>query len=237
MTRYVLVPGAGGSGWYWHRLMPELTRRGHQAVSVDLPGADPDAGLVEYRERIVAAAGSLGGSVTLVAQSLGAFSAPLACAHVPVEALVLVNPMIPAPGETAGQWWDAVGWQAACRAMAERDGRPEPDVTDLDTLFFHDLPPDLLALMGENPHAAAESPAVFAQPWPLAHWPDVPTTVLSGVEDRLFPIELQRAIARARLGLDPQELAGGHLVALSQPEALADLITSGSRPTRSANAP
>jgi pimeloyl-ACP methyl ester carboxylesterase len=204
-------------------------------VSVDLPGGDPDAGLVEYRELIIAAARALGRSVTLVAQSLGAFSAPLACAHVPVEGLVLVNPMIPAPRETAGQWWAAVGWEAACRAMAERDGRPEPDLTDLDTLFFHDLPPDLVALMREDPRAAAEGPAVFAQPWPLARWPDVPTRVLSGVGDRLFPIELQRAVARARLGLDPEELPGGHLVALSQPEALAELMISGSRPSRSAN--
>ena len=25
---FVLVPGAGGRAWYWHRLVPELQRRG-----------------------------------------------------------------------------------------------------------------------------------------------------------------------------------------------------------------
>jgi pimeloyl-ACP methyl ester carboxylesterase len=225
VTSYLLVPGAGGSAWYWHRVVAELTRRGQNAVAVELPGSDPSAGLEEYRDLIVAASAGLGKSVTLAAQSLGAFSAPLACDQVAVAELVLVNPMIPAPGETAGQWWDSVGWRAAAREMARREARPEPDVNDLETLFFHDLPPELLELMRANPEAAAESAAVFAEPWPLSSWPEVPTRVLSATDDRLFPVELQREVARARLGLNIETLPGGHLVALSQPAALADRIT------------
>jgi pimeloyl-ACP methyl ester carboxylesterase len=226
MSRYVLVPGAGGQGWYWHRVVSELTSRGHAAVAVDLPGAEPSAGLEEYRDLIVAAARHSGEPVTLVAQSLGAFSAPLACGSVELDELVLVNPMIPAPGETAGQWWDAVGWQSAAAAMAEREGRPAPDVMDIETLFFHDLPPDLVEVMLSSPDAAVEAPVVFAQPWPLPSWPDVPTRVISGADDRLFPIELQRVLAHSRLGLEVAELPGGHLVALSQPALLADRITN-----------
>jgi pimeloyl-ACP methyl ester carboxylesterase len=203
----------------------ELSHRRHEAVAVELPGADPAAGLEEYREAIVAAAADLGDPVTLVAQSLGAFSAPLACGSIDVEELVLVNAMIPVPGEAAGQWWDAVGWRDAAQAMAERDGRPQPDVADLDTLFFHDLPPELVEVMRAEPEAAVEGPTVFAQPWPLPGWPDVPTRVLSATDDRLFPVELQRTVARERLDLDIQELPGGHLVALSQPLPLTDHIT------------
>jgi pimeloyl-ACP methyl ester carboxylesterase len=225
MTTYVLVPGAGGSGWYWHRLAAELSRRGHRAIPVDLPGPDPLAGLTEYRDRIVAAARAVGGPVTIVAQSLGGFSAPLACDHVPVQRLILLNAMIPRPGETAGEWWDAVGWRTEARAAARQEERPDPDVTDLDTLFFHDLSPDLVAVMRSDQAAAEEGPAVFSQPWPLAAWPDVPTTVISGRDDRLFPISLQRRVARQRLGLDVNTLMGGHLLALSQPVALADRIT------------
>lgn len=224
MTNYVLVPGAGGSGWYWHRVVAELAERGHQAVPVDLPGADPVAGLPEYRDLIVDAARSVGGPVILVAQSLGGFNAPLACEHVAVDRLILVNAMIPQAGETAGEWWEAVGWQAEARASAERDGRPEPDVNDADTVFFHDLPPDLADVMRSDPKAGAEGPAVFTQPWPLAGWPDVPTTVLAGRGDRLFPLALQRRVARQRLDLGVEELPGGHLIALSQPVALAEAI-------------
>ena len=34
---FVLIPGAGGAAWYWHRVVPELRARGHEAVAVDLP--------------------------------------------------------------------------------------------------------------------------------------------------------------------------------------------------------
>jgi pimeloyl-ACP methyl ester carboxylesterase len=173
-TDFVLIPGAGGQGWYWHLVQAELVRRGHRAVAIDLPGADPAAGLPEYRDLIVAAARTFAGPVTLVALSLGGFSAPLACEHVPVERLILVNAMIPRPGEPAGEWWDNVGWQAEAQAAADRDGRQKIDVTDLETLFFHDLPAPLVEQMRANREAADESPAIFGQPWPLAAWPQVP---------------------------------------------------------------
>jgi pimeloyl-ACP methyl ester carboxylesterase len=77
--------------------------------------------------------------------------------------------------------------------------------------------------------AFAEEPAgpplgVFAQPWPLAAWPDVPTRFLQGRDDRFFPLEFQRRLARERLGLDVEELPGGHLIALSRPRELADAL-------------
>jgi pimeloyl-ACP methyl ester carboxylesterase len=226
-TDYVLVPGAGGQGWYWHLVQAELARRGHRAVAVDLPGADPATGLPEYRDLIVAAARTFTGPVTLVAQSLGGFSAPLACDHLPVDRLILVNAMIPRPGETAGEWWDNVGWQAAAQAAADRDGRPKVDVTDLGTLFFHDVPAPLVEQLRANREAADEGPAIFGQPWPLSAWPKVPTEVLSGRDDRFFPLSLQRQVARERLGLEAKEIPGGHLAALSHPAALADQIVDG----------
>ncbi len=222
---YVLVPGAGGRGWYWHRVAAGLRRRGHRAVAVDLPGADPEAGLPEYRDLIVSAARAASGPVILVAQSLGGFSAPLACEHVPVARLVLVNAMIPRPGETAGEWWDDIGWREEAQASADRDGRPPVDVSDLDTLFYHDLPAPLVEVMRADPGASAEGPAIFGQPWPLTAWPDVPTEVLAAREDRLFPLPLQRRVARERLGLDAGELPGGHLTALSHPAELAGRLT------------
>jgi pimeloyl-ACP methyl ester carboxylesterase len=45
--------------------------------------------------------------------------------------------------------------------------------------------------------------------------------VIAGRDDRLFPLEFQRRVARERLGLDVVEVPGGHLAALSQPEAVA----------------
>ena len=103
MSTFLLVPGAGGAAWYWHRVVPLLRDAGHRAIAVDLPGADPDAGLPEYAELVVGAADGAD-EVVLVAQSMGAFTALPACARLPVRRLVLNNAMIPLPGETAGHW-------------------------------------------------------------------------------------------------------------------------------------
>jgi len=118
---FVLIPGAGGTAWYWHRVVPLLRQAGHEAIAVDLPGDDPAAGLPEYTDLVVSAIGGRG-NVVLVAQSLGGFTAPLVAARVPVASLVFVNAMIPRPGETPGAWWDDTGWAGARVAAAGQGG-------------------------------------------------------------------------------------------------------------------
>jgi pimeloyl-ACP methyl ester carboxylesterase len=52
----------------------------------------------------------------------------------------------------------------------------------------------------------------------------VPTRVLAGRDDRLFPAAFQRRVARERLGIEADEIPGGHLVALSNPRELVDRL-------------
>lgn len=86
MSTFVLVPGAGGAAWYWNRVIPLLQRAGHEAVAVDLPGDDENAGLLEYARLVVAAIGE-SDDVVLVAQSLGGFTAPWCALKLPSESL------------------------------------------------------------------------------------------------------------------------------------------------------
>ena len=72
----------------------------------------------------------------------------------------------------------------------------------------------------------AQSGRPFEDPWPLSGWPDVPTRVVAGRDDRFFPIGFQRRVAEERLGLPVDEVPGGHLVALSRPAELADRLVS-----------
>jgi pimeloyl-ACP methyl ester carboxylesterase len=224
MSTYVLIPGAGGDPWYWHRLEPLLRERGHDVVAVGLPAADESAGLQRYADSVVEAAGDRT-DIVLVAQSMGALTAPLVCDRLPVTRIVLVNPMIPKPGETGGDWWANTGQEKAGRDLAQREGRDPDAPFDPLVTFFHDAPPEVVetALAGPAPEQAGRP---FGDPWPLAAWPDLPTTVLSSTEDRLFPVEFQDRIARERLGITPRRLPGGHLVALSRPAELAQLILS-----------
>ena len=55
MTTFVLIPGAGGQAWYWHRVVPRLRFRGHDAVAVDLPSGDEEARLDDYVRTVVQA--------------------------------------------------------------------------------------------------------------------------------------------------------------------------------------
>jgi pimeloyl-ACP methyl ester carboxylesterase len=224
---YVLIPGAGGAAWYWHRVESALRKRGHDVVAVDLPADDDAAGLPEYADAILAAIGGRQHDVVLVAQSMGAFSAPLVCAQRPVALLVLVNPMIPAPGETAGDWWANTGQAAAMRANDAREGRsaaagPGDPAFDQDVYFLHDVPEHVAAAGAAHRRRQAGTP--FGQPWPLAAWPAVPTRMLTGRDDRLFPAQFQRRLAEQRLGITPDEIDGGHLVALVHPARVADYL-------------
>ena len=219
MSVFVLIPGAGGMAWYWHRVVPELQARGHQAVAVDLPGADQQAGLPEYTGTVIGAI-SDHDHVVLVAQSLGGFTAPMACARAPVDLLVLLNAMIPLPGETPGQWWEATGSPAARVEAAQARGYAEE--LDLDAYFLHDVPAEVAAAGAD--HERPEADIVFSQPCDIERWPDVTTRVLAGADDRFFPLEFQRRVARDRLGIRADVIPGGHLLALSRPVELVDRL-------------
>jgi pimeloyl-ACP methyl ester carboxylesterase len=222
MATYVLIPGAGGSAWYWHRLAPELRERGHGVIAVELPADDASAGLAEYADAVVGAIGDRG-DLVVVAQSMAGFTGPMVCERLSVDMLVLLNAMVPKPGESPGDWWATTGHAHARAEQAARDGRTLADDPDLLDAFFHDVPPDVTAEALAR-GAPEQSGTPFRRPWPLQAWPDVPTRVLQGRDDRFFPVEFQRRIAEDRLGITPDEMPGGHLVALSRPKELAERL-------------
>ncbi|MGI5154283.1 alpha/beta fold hydrolase [Microbispora sp. CA-102843] len=224
MATFVLIPGAGGNASYWHRLVPELRNRGHEAIPVELPAADDSAGFDEYADVVVKAVGDTPRPV-LVAQSMGGYTAPLVCLRLPVALVVLLNAMTPRPGETAGEWWDATGQAEAMAEQAAREGRAASDGVDPLIHFFHDVPPEVTRkILADGETVQSGTP--FTRQWRLDRWPDVPTRFLQGREDRLFPLEFQRRVVRERLGIEVDEMPGGHLVALSRPVELADRLVS-----------
>jgi pimeloyl-ACP methyl ester carboxylesterase len=224
MVSFLLVPGAGGDAWYWHRVVPALAARGYDAVGVALPAGDDSAGLPEYADAVVAAAGARS-DLVLVGQSMAGLTIPLVCDRRPVRMLVLLNAMTPRPGESGGEWWGNTGFEQARRDQAERDGRRIEDDPELLDAFFHDVP----AEVSQEAFARGEPPqsgTPFAAPWPMAAWPDVPTRFLAARDDRFFPVEFQRRVVSERLGIPVDEMPGGHLVALSRPVELADRLVA-----------
>jgi pimeloyl-ACP methyl ester carboxylesterase len=223
MATFVLIPGAGSTAWYWHLVEPELRSRGHDVIAVTLPCDDDAAGLAEYNDTVVDAVGDAAGrpDLVLVAQSMGGFTAPLVCERVPVALMVLVAAMVPAPGESPGEWWTNTG-QAEAKHEAAVAGGWVADEDDPAALFLHDVPADVIA--ESEAHLREQSGTPFEKPWPLAAWPDVPTRFLLCRDDRFFPADFQRRVVRERLGLVPDEMDSGHLPALAHPVELADRL-------------
>jgi pimeloyl-ACP methyl ester carboxylesterase len=181
-------------------------------VAPDLPAGDPSATLSTYADAVLDALDGRTEPV-VVAQSFGAFTAPLVCDRTQCRFLVLVAGMVPSPGEPPDDWWTATGYQADAPGQYD----------DAIETYYHDVPRELAeeALRRERDHPSA---AAGREPWPLSAWPDVPTRVLLCRDDRLFPASFLRRVAKERLGIIPDEIDSGHCVALSRPAKLADRL-------------
>jgi pimeloyl-ACP methyl ester carboxylesterase len=159
----------------------------------------------------------------VVAQSMGGLTAPLVAARIPVDLIVLLAAMVPVPGEAPTDLWGNTGLAEDRRILYEREGWGDPGEIDVVRDFLHDLPPSVLAEALARPERD-QSWTPFEDPWPLDRWPEVPTRFLLARDDRFFPADHQRRVVPERLGIVPDEMPGGHCVALSQPVALADRL-------------
>ncbi|WP_432491265.1 alpha/beta fold hydrolase [Kineococcus gypseus] len=235
MTTFALVHGSGDGGWAWHLVQRALRERGHDAVAPDLPNDRDDATWDECVDAVVQAVHGAGGgsAVVVVGHSSGGFLVPLVAQRLGAALQVFVAGMVPRPGESAEQWFGAVGWRAAVAGAARADGgltgHPDPLVT-----FHHDVPADLAreALARERPTSARLGRA----PWPAASLPPIPARYVVTTRDRFLPPAVQRRVAAERLGLAaPDEVEAGHCVVLSRPVALAALLAGhAERPDRTA---
>ena len=211
MTTYALIHGAYDVGWYWHLVERELQERGHRSVAPDLPIEDDDASLQDHAQSVVDAIDEVhdGGELIIVGQSWGGYIAPIVAHLAKADRLVLVAPMVPKPGETDEDMWKATGWTFP---QGEADA------------FYHDVDPALAAEAKSRERDQSETTS--REPWPLDAWPSVPTHVIIGKNDRFFPADWLRGVVRERLGIEPDEIACGHTVALSRPRELVELMES-----------
>jgi pimeloyl-ACP methyl ester carboxylesterase len=224
MATFVLIPGGGGDPWEWHLLAPELEARGHEAIAVRLPAEDDGAGWSEYADVVVHAVRERD-EVILVAESMGGFTAPIVCTRSEVRLLVMLNAMIPVPGETFSEWWSNTGSGPERKAYHASIGLEPGDADKDEEIYYHDVSTEVRAeAMARTWQDQSMTP--LDEPWPLRKWPAVPTRVLVGRHDRMFPLDFQRRIARERLDLEVDEIDGGHMLALSNAAELAERLDS-----------
>ena len=153
MATFVLIHGAGDVGWYWH--LVEANCAAADKMSWRRPSVRERRsrafGLRRHRHH------GLGDRTDLivVAQSLGAFTAPLVCARKKAALLVLVAGLVPAPGEAAADWWADTGYD---------DEAHKHYANDIE-LFYQDVPAELAAEALRRGRRLSETAA--RDPWPL----------------------------------------------------------------------
>jgi pimeloyl-ACP methyl ester carboxylesterase len=227
MASFVLIPGAGADPRVYDATIEELRGLGHAALAPELPLGDPHARPSDHADAVARAVPE-DREIVVVAKSLGAFTGPLVAERTPVAMLILIAPMIPRPGETAGAWWENTRHAEAIAPLLERHGPTRdwgPDA--IDEVFLHDVDPEVAA--ANERFSGTPGEGMFTEPWPLQAWPDVPVRVLIPREDRLFPLDFQRRVTRERLGLEIDEMAGGHLPMLSRPAQLSERLVELAR--------
>jgi thioesterase domain-containing protein len=213
---FALVHGAWHGGWCWERLAPELERAGHDVVAPDLPCDDPEAGLEAYAGTVLDALAGAGGDVVLVGHSLAGLTVPLVAAARPVARLVLLAALLPEPGRSL-----------ADQLRADKDVLlAAPDLADealTTSVFYTDSDPGTARQAFARLRPQARAPQV--QPSPLAAWPDVPSEYVVCTRDRMVSPAYGVRAAAAR-SIPVRELASDHSPMLSQPRALAALLTA-----------
>ena len=188
IRRAVLVHGAGGGGWEWN-----VWRRVFAAVAVDVhaPDLQPVAGGLaatgfdDYVAQVRAALEAVPGPRALVGASLGGLLA-LACADA-ADALILVNPLPPAPWADrlpARDWPDSVPWRRNARLASTR--RALPDSDDATALFAFRRWRDESGAVLRHAHAGLVLDA-----------PACPTLCIASSQDEDVPPGLTAELARA----------------------------------------
>lgn len=198
----LLVHGAGGGAWEWNRWREVFRAQGIGTDALELQPAP--AGLAatvlhDYLAQVRAALHALPRPRVLVGASLGGLLALLAADD--ADALVLVNPLPPAPWHArlpAREWPDVVRWQGDARLASTR--RAMPDADDASALFAFR-------------HWRDESGAVLreAHEGVVANRPECPTLLIASAQDEDVPPAAIVAMADAWSVSRLQTLSASHV--------------------------
>jgi pimeloyl-ACP methyl ester carboxylesterase len=229
----VLVHGAFADGSSWNGVIERLQ---HQGYSVVAP-ANPLRGVAADSAYPASVVNQLDGPVLLVGHSYGgAVITNAATDATGVVGLVYVAAFAPDSderlGEVAASSKDSLlGTAQVQRAYPTGRGTetaPEfpVDPARFREVFAADLPAEQAAVMAatQRPVAAAAFSDVSGPP----AWKSLPSWAVVATADKAAGTDIVRSMAR-RAGADIVEVEGSHVIMVSQPQAVTDLIVKAAR--------
>jgi pimeloyl-ACP methyl ester carboxylesterase len=234
----VLVHGAFADGSSWNMVIERLQAKGYtvQAPAIALRGVTVDT---EYLSSVVK---QIEGPVLLVGHSYGgALISNVDASN--VVALVFVAAFAPDTDEALGDVTPDSKDSILSTALVQRDyptdagGATAPelfiDPAKLREVFAADLPEERTSLMAATQRPVAA--AAFGDRTGTPTWKSVPSWAVVATKDKAAGADLVRSMAR-RAGADITEVESSHVVMLSQPRAVTDVILMAAESVRGTTA-
>jgi pimeloyl-ACP methyl ester carboxylesterase len=224
----VLVHGAFADASSWNGVIERLQAKG---VTVTAP-ANPLRGLAIDSAYISSVIEQTRGPVLAVGHSYGgAVISNAATAARNVVGLVFVAAFMPDEGERLGEVAadsrDSVLMSALVplHYPAPNDGEPAVefaiDPAKFQQAFAADVPADRTAVMAATQRPVAE--LAFSEPSGAPAWRHLPSWAVVAAGDRAAGADLVRSMAQ-RAGAAITEIEGSHVIMVSQPQAVTDVI-------------
>jgi pimeloyl-ACP methyl ester carboxylesterase len=219
----VLVHGAFADGSSWDRVTPLLTEKGYRVIAVHQPLSSLDADVAATRRAIEVAEGP----VLLVGHSYGGFVITQAGTHDKVAGLVYVGAFAPDDGESVNSLFKgkpAPEWVKT--AVVDSAGFAWLPQATVATQFAADLPADEIDLLTSKQGPIALKN--FDDRIEVAAWRKKRSWFVLPDQDRMIDPEAQSTMAR-RAGAKLTSIRASHVVMLSRPREVADVILTAAR--------
>lgn len=222
----VLVHGGFVDGSGWQGVYDALTADGYRVAIAQNPTLSLEDDAAVTRRLI----DGLDGPVVLVGHSYGGAVITEAGLHDNVASLVYIAAFAPDKGESVNTL--IAGFPA--------EGPQPPILPPTDGFLFLDRDKFHASFAGDLPAGLAAFMADSQVPWGVnalggtiseASWRIKPSWYLVTTDDRMIPPPAQRAMAE-RTGATVTEVPASHSVYVSQPAAVAALITQAATATR-----
>lgn len=228
----VLVHGAFADASSFARVIPELLADGLPVVAP----AVPNRSLVGDSAYIASVVRQIPGPVVLVGHSYGGAVITVAGVEENVKGLVYLAGYALEEGESLGElqgrFPDSDLASALVYTPFPLEGSTEQgtdvsvDPARLPQIFAADVEPELARVLAVSQRPLAAQ--AFSEPAPAAAWKTKPSWGLIATADHTINPEVER-FGYQRAGMTVVEVASSHLVMLSQPKQVADLIREAVR--------
>jgi pimeloyl-ACP methyl ester carboxylesterase len=234
-----LVHGAFADASSWSGVIERLQ---HQGFTVVAP-ANPLRGVMTDSAYLASVVNQLDGPVLLVGHSYGGALITNAASDASnVVGLVYVAAFAPDTDERLGDVTASSKDSILMTALVERDyptGRDGETATEfsvdparLREVFAADLPAEQAAVLAaiQRPVAAAAFSDVSGPP----AWKRLPSWAVVATADKAAGTDIVRSMAQ-RAGADIVEVEGSHVIMVSQPQVVVDVIVKATRTVSSSD--